>query len=89
MLGRMGLTIHPVSLTVEQVEGLNRKLSDVRHDINNNLTLMVASLALLKARPGDAARLIETFEKQPEKIAEALNSFTVEFEATLGITHQP
>ena len=85
----MGLTIKPVSLTAEQVEALNRKLSEMRHDINNNLTLMVAAMTLIKARPAEAARLIETYEKQPEKITEALSKFTAEFEATMAITRLP
>ena len=39
----MGLPAHPVTLTVEQIEDLNRKLSTLRHDINGDLALIVAA----------------------------------------------
>ena len=40
----MGLQIKPVSLSAEQIDELNRKLSTMRHDINNNLSLIVKRL---------------------------------------------
>ncbi len=84
----MGLTINPVSLTAEQVEELNRKLSDTRHDINNYLSMMVAALELIKYSPASAARLTETLHEQPQKISGALNKFSAEFEHALGIVRQ-
>jgi len=39
----MGLPIQPVTLTVEQLGELNRQLGNMRHDINNNLSLIVAA----------------------------------------------
>jgi succinate dehydrogenase hydrophobic anchor subunit len=85
----MGLTINPVSLTAEQVEALNRKLSDMRHDVNNYLSMMVAALELIKYSPSSAARMTETLNQQPQKISEALNKFSAEFEKSLGIIRQP
>ena len=40
----MGLPIQPVSLSAEQIDELNRKLSTMRHDINNNLSLIMKRL---------------------------------------------
>ena len=42
----MGLPSQPVTLTVEQVSELNRKLSAMRHDINNNLSLVMAAMSM-------------------------------------------
>jgi len=40
----MGLPNQPVTLTVEQLAELNKKLSTMRHDINNNLSLIIAAV---------------------------------------------
>ena len=80
----MGLTIGPVALTAEQVDGLNRNLSDMRHDINNYLSMIVAALELIKYSPASAARMTETLYDQPRKISDALNKFSVEFEKSMG-----
>ena len=85
----MGLTIGPVSLTAEQVDELNRKLSDMRHDINNYLSMMVAAVELIKYNPASAARMTETLQEQPRKISEALTKFSAEFENAVGIARQP
>ena len=45
---RMALPTGPVTLTVGELLELNRKLSDMRHDINNHLSLMVAALELIR-----------------------------------------
>jgi hypothetical protein len=44
----MALPTEPVTLTVGELQELSRKLSDMRHDINNHLSLMVASLELVR-----------------------------------------
>jgi len=46
----MAFPTEPVTLTVGEVQELNRKLSDMRHDINNHLSLMVAALELIRYR---------------------------------------
>jgi len=76
----------PVNLSVEQVEDLNRKLSNMRHDVNNQLSLIVAAVELMHYKPQMAERMLATLTEQPPKIAAALRKFTAEFEQTLGIT---
>lgn len=82
----MGLPQAPVTLTVEQIEQLSRKLSTLRHDINNHLSLIVAAAELIKVSPDAAQRMAGTLGEQPPKIAEELNHFSMEFEALLKIT---
>jgi len=41
----------PVTLSVEQIEELNQKLSNMRHDINNNLSLILAATELIRHKP--------------------------------------
>ena len=37
-----------MTLSVEQIEELNRHLANMRHDINNNLSLIMAATELLR-----------------------------------------
>ena len=82
----MGLPSEPVTLTVEQVGELNKKLSTMRHDLNNNLSLIIAAIDLIKHKPETAVRMMKTLSEQPAKITETINKFTQEFEKTFGIT---
>ena len=82
----MALPNQPVTLTIEQVEQLNRQLSTMRHDINNQLSLIVAAVELIRHKPELAMRMISTVAEQPAKIGDALKKFSGEFEATLRIT---
>ena len=81
----MAAPSQPVTLTAEQLEELNRRLSNMRHDINNNLSLIVAAIELIRSRPQMAERMLTTMREQPPKIAAALNKFSADFEQTLGI----
>ena len=76
----------PVSLTVEQVAELNTKLRTARHDINNYLSLIVASVELIRCKPETAERMMTTLVEQPPRISAALQKFSAEFERTLGMT---
>jgi hypothetical protein len=82
----MALPNGPVTLTVAQIEEMNRSLSTMRHDINNHLSLIVAAAELIKMSPEAAQRMAASLSEQPGKIAELLNRFTADFEARLGIT---
>ncbi|KAF0172990.1 MAG: Uncharacterized protein FD161_3895 [Limisphaerales bacterium] len=78
----------PVTLTPEQVAELNEKLATTRHDINNNLSLIVAAVELLRRKPELAPRMIESISQQPDKIIAQMRAFSAEFEQTLGITKE-
>jgi hypothetical protein len=82
-IGRMALPSEPVTLSAEQVEELHRKLSKLRHDINNNLSLIVAAVELIKHNPDMFARMVSVLSDQPPKIAEAMRAYSAEFEKTL------
>ncbi len=82
----MGLPKEPITLAVEEIDNLNRKLSHLRHDINNNLSLIVAAVELIRHKPQTAERMLTTLSEQPPKVTACLNNFSTEFERVLGIT---
>ena len=82
----MGLPSQPITLTVEQIGELNKKLSAMRHDINNNLALIIAAVDLIKHKPQTIERMMTTLADQPMKITDKMNKFSAEFERMFGIT---
>jgi len=82
----MPLPSQPITLTVEQLAELNGKLSSMRHDINNQLSLIIAAVELIRHKPQMAERMMATLVEQPPRIADALVKFSAEFERALGIT---
>ncbi|MGO8930601.1 MAG: hypothetical protein ACLQU3_27405 [Limisphaerales bacterium] len=75
-------------MTVEQIAELNRKLSSMRHDINNQLSLVVAAVELIRHKPDSAERMLTALVEQPPRISENLTKFSAEFERALGITRR-
>ena len=82
----MGLPTTPVTLTVEQINDLNQKLSTMRHDVNNHLSLILAAVELVRYKPDLLKRMTETLTAQTPKIGTSITGFSQEFEKTLGIT---
>ena len=82
----MSLPTEPVTLSVEQIGELNRKLADARHDVNNYVALIMASVELLRRRPETAERMLASLLEQPPKITAAVKQFSTELEAALHIT---
>jgi hypothetical protein len=79
---------HPpqsVTLSSEQIAELNKKLSNLRHDVNNNLSLIIAAAEIIRLRPGSSEQMWNGLAEKPHKIAEAMAQFSREFERTLGI----
>ncbi len=81
----MTLPTEPVTLSVVQVGELNQKLSHLRHDVNNKLSIIAASLELIRRRPEDADRLLNSLGEQPRKISEIITQFSADIESVLGI----
>jgi len=81
----MELPSQPVTLTAEQIGALNRELSNMRHDINNNLSLVLAAVELIRAKPQMTERMTATILEQPPKVSATLAKFSAEFEKTFGI----
>lgn len=82
----MGLPSGPVTLSVEQIDQLNRQLSTLRHDVNNSLSLMMAALELIRYKPEMTTQMIGTLTEQFPRITDAMASFSAEFEKRFGIT---
>ncbi|MGC9034893.1 MAG: hypothetical protein ACP5K7_03535 [Verrucomicrobiia bacterium] len=74
-----------VILTAEQVRELNEKLANMRHSVNNSLSLIVAAAEVARINPSALQRMLPTFKEQPEKIMNEIRLFSKEFERTLGL----
>jgi len=65
----MGLPSQPVTLSTGQIEELYRRLSTMRHDINNTLSLVTAAAELMRHKPQMAEKMTATLLEQPQKIS--------------------
>ncbi|MFZ1071804.1 MAG: hypothetical protein WAO21_00055 [Verrucomicrobiia bacterium] len=82
----MPLPNESVTLSAEQIRELNQKLADLRHDVNNSLSLMTAAVELIQRRPESAGNLWNTLIEQPRKVAVSISQYCRDFEAALHIT---
>ena len=80
----MGSPKQPITLKAEQVEALSQKLSLMRHDINNMLSLMNAAVELIRTKPDMRERMIDTVLEQSPRITNAIDQFSSEFRRTLN-----
>jgi hypothetical protein len=78
----------PITITPEQLKELNHHLSHMRHEINNQLSLVVAALELVRFKPDMRDRMLETVGQQPPRITAEVAKFSVEFERIFGITRE-
>lgn len=76
----------PVTLSVAQLQDLEVKLRNMRHDINNNLCLISTAVELLRVSHDAGTKMLPTLAEQPNRISEALKSFSAEFDRVMGIT---
>jgi len=81
----MELPAAPVTLTVEQIGEINQKLANLRHDVNNNLALIIAATEVIRYKPHLTERMMTTVAEQPPKIIETVGKFSADFERLLGI----
>lgn len=82
----MPLPTESATLTVSQIDELNKQLSTMRHDINNHLSLIMAAVELIRRKPETIERMANTLTEQPGRISEAMKKFSADFERTLGFT---
>ena len=82
----MGLPEKTVALAPEQIAELNKRLSAMRHNVNNHLAMIVAASELLKRKPEMMERMLDNILQQPEKIISEVRGFSDQFEALFGIT---
>lgn len=83
----MGMPEQAVTLSPEQVADLNKKLATMRHDINNNLSMVMAAAELARLKPDVADKMLGRLLEQPTKITAQLKNFSAEFDKALQITH--
>ena len=88
ILAGMPVPSEPVTLTPEQLNELNQHLSHMRHEINNQLSLIVAALELVRFKPDLRDRMLETVGQQPPRITAEVAKFSTEFERIFGITRE-
>jgi len=82
----MALPTEPVTLTVAQIEELNRKLSTLRHDVNNHLMLITTAVELIRLKPENGERMLTMVGEQPLRIGTAITQFSGALESALHIT---
>jgi hypothetical protein len=81
----MGSPDDQIALSQCQAAELNRKLSVMRHNVNNHLALIVAASELLRRKPEMAERLLVNILQQPERIISEVRAFSEDFEQALGL----
>ena len=82
----MSLPNESVVLNPEQIGELNQKLSAMRHDVNNCLSLIIAGVEIIRRQPDAADRVWKGLSHKPHQIAEVVVQFSRDFENALGIT---
>jgi len=82
----MGIPNNSVTLSPQQIEELNQKLSKMRHDINNHLSLVVFAVEVLRSKPEMLERMTATLADQPPKITADIAKFSAEFEQAFSVT---
>ena len=75
----------PVTLSMKQIGELNQKLAALRHDLNNSLSLIAATVELVRHRPTVSEQMWDTLAEQPRKIGESFLQFSRDLEAALHI----
>lgn len=81
----MSLPSQPVTLSAEQVAELRRELIDLRHDINNNVALMLSAIEMMRRRPESTEKMLESLGRQPHRITEAVAKFAKALEAAFHL----
>ncbi len=79
------LPSQPVTLAISQIDQLNQQLANLRHDINNQLSLILAAAEVIRRKPEAAERMAVTFEELPRKVTDAMLRFSAEFEKCFAI----
>jgi hypothetical protein len=85
----MPLPSEPVTLSAEQVAELRRNLVDLRHDINNNVALILSAIEMMRRRPDTFEKMLDSMARQPHRITGAVVEFSKALESALmGPKHE-
>ena len=82
----MALPSEPVTLSIEEIAELKQKLVDLRHDINNNVALILSAVEMMRRRPEIVGNMLDSMARQPKKINETVVQFSKDLEKALRIT---
>jgi hypothetical protein len=82
----MSLQPEPVTLSTEQIVELKQQLSDLRHDVNNKVALMLSAIEMIRRRPESMEKMMDSFARQPRQINEVVTQFSKALENALGIS---
>ncbi len=74
-----------VTLTEAQILALHEKLRTMRHDVNGQLTNIIACAELIRLRPETTEERLKTLLEQPQKIARLMDGFSRDFEQHLRL----
>ena len=72
--------LQPVTLTLIQVEELNRKLSEMRHNINNCLAVITATVEIANRKPEAGLRLMNNLAELPSRVSEEMQKFSADWD---------
>jgi hypothetical protein len=84
----MSLPTEPVTLSVEEIRELKQKLSDLRHDVNNNIALMLSAIEMIRRRPENMEKMLDSMERQPRRVNETVIGFSKDLEKALHINNR-
>lgn len=69
-----------VHLTAEQARELHKLLSDCRHNVNNNVSLIMSAMELAQLKPDSLPKMIKTAVDQSKKVTEEVMRYSMDFE---------
>jgi len=84
----MQMPCKPTTLSVEQITELNRRLSEMRHNINNHLSTMTLAAELARLKPETVGDSMQRLLQQIPKIRAEITAFSAVAERTLGIDNK-
>lgn len=91
-LVRRGALLHPVwvsesvekvQLSKDEIQAILAELKTIRHKINNDVTVIVASIDLIELRPEMKEQLLKTIRARPLEITKALKTFSAYLQTKL------
>jgi len=81
----MARPIAPKTLSEHEVKDLKDKLAHMRHEVNNQLSLIVAAMEMIRFKPELRDKMLDNLARQPLQITEEIARFSTEFETALGL----
>ena len=74
----------PITFTPAQLDKMVKRVSELRHNINNHLTLIIGAAELIRRKPEMIERMTGSLIDQARKIEEEMKRFSAEFERDLS-----